>query len=235
MSRYDAVMFDLDGTLLPMDPDGFGKCYFGLLAKEVTALGYDGKAFLDTMWRGVGAMVKNDGKRKNEELFWEILASAFGDGIYKDISTIDEFYKNDFHLAKAFTGENPLAKEAIRLARNKGDKVILATNPFFPTEAVKSRLSWIGLGYGDFDFVTDYSNSGYCKPNPKYYLDVAAKNGVDPKRCLMVGNNTEEDIVAAAKAGFDTYLIIDCLICEKEMPECKSGSFADFLDFIDKA
>ena len=31
-----AVLFDLDGTLLPMDQDIFVKSYFGLLAKKLS-------------------------------------------------------------------------------------------------------------------------------------------------------------------------------------------------------
>lgn len=234
MKRYDAVLFDLDGTLLPMDYDGFLKGYLGLLSREVAHLGYDGKELVAAMWQGVAAMVKNDGTKTNCDAFWQSFAGAFGEKVYNDIPVFDKFYTEDFHKARAFTTENPLAKEAVRLAKEVGKKVILATNPIFPTEAVASRLSWIGLSYEDFDFVTDYSNSGYCKPNPAYYVDIAEKQGVDPKKCLMVGNNTEEDIVAASKAGMDTYLITDCLICEKEMPECKKGSFTEFLEFIDK-
>ena len=30
-----AILFDLDGTLLPMDQDTFIKAYFGLLAKKL--------------------------------------------------------------------------------------------------------------------------------------------------------------------------------------------------------
>lgn len=234
MKKYDAVMFDLDGTLLPMDYDGFLKGYLGLLSKEVARLGYEAKALVDAMWQGFGAMTENDGTKTNCDAFWQSFAGVFGEKVYKDIPAFDAFYKNGFHKARAFTKENPLAKEALRLAKKAGEKVVLATSPIFPTGAVESRLSWIGLGYSDFDFVTDYSNSGYCKPNPKYYLDIAEKIGVDPQRCLMVGNNTEEDIVPAASVGMDTYLITDCLICEKEMPECKNGSFSDFTKFIDK-
>ncbi len=234
MSKYDAVLFDLDGTLLPMDYDSFLKGYLGLLSKEVAHLGYEAKALVGAMWQGVAAMTKNDGTKTNCDAFWQSFAGVFGEKVYKDIPAFDAFYKNEFHKARAFTTGNPLAKEALRLARKAGEKVVLATSPIFPTEAVESRLSWIGLGYSDFDFVTDYSNSGYCKPNPKYYIDIAEKIGVDPERCLMVGNNTEEDIVPAASVGMDTYLITDCLICEKEMPECKNGSFSDFIKFIDK-
>lgn len=33
--RIKTVMFDLDGTLLPMDQDQFTQYYFGLLAKKL--------------------------------------------------------------------------------------------------------------------------------------------------------------------------------------------------------
>ena len=31
---FDAILFDLDGTLLPMDQDAFTKAYFTLLSKK---------------------------------------------------------------------------------------------------------------------------------------------------------------------------------------------------------
>ena len=34
------VLFDLDGTLLPMDQEVFVRTYLGLLAKKMAALGY---------------------------------------------------------------------------------------------------------------------------------------------------------------------------------------------------
>ena len=33
-----AVLFDLDGTLLPMDQDKFVECYFGLLCKKMATI-----------------------------------------------------------------------------------------------------------------------------------------------------------------------------------------------------
>ena len=36
-----AVLFDLDGTLLPMDQDAFTKGYFKLLAKKLSPHGYE--------------------------------------------------------------------------------------------------------------------------------------------------------------------------------------------------
>ena len=72
------VLFDLDGTLLPMDMERFTNGYFQLLTEKMAPLGYDPKALIDAVWAGTAAMVKNDGSRLNEEAFWAKFAQAFG-------------------------------------------------------------------------------------------------------------------------------------------------------------
>ena len=67
----DTILFDLDGTLLPMDNDIFTKGYFKGLAAELIPFGYDAGTLVDAVWRGTAAMVKNDGARPNCEAFWQ--------------------------------------------------------------------------------------------------------------------------------------------------------------------
>ena len=45
-----AVLFDLDGTLLPMDQERFTKTYFQLLAAKLAPLGYDPAKLVDSIW-----------------------------------------------------------------------------------------------------------------------------------------------------------------------------------------
>ena len=42
------VLFDLDGTLLPMDQEVFVKDYFGRIAAKVAPAGYDPKRLIGT-------------------------------------------------------------------------------------------------------------------------------------------------------------------------------------------
>ena len=48
------VLFDLDGTLLPMDQDLFTKKYFGALAAKLAPHGYDPEQLIKGVWAGSG-------------------------------------------------------------------------------------------------------------------------------------------------------------------------------------
>ena len=62
--KYKAILFDLDGTLLPMDNNVFVKGYFKELAKKLSPIGLEPDKLIETVWAGTKAMVKNDGLRR---------------------------------------------------------------------------------------------------------------------------------------------------------------------------
>lgn len=229
------ILFDLDGTLLPMDQDAFTRGYFKLLAKKLAPHGYDPAALVDHIWAGIAAMVKNDGSRPNEAAFWAAFAGIYGqERVQKDMPLFDAFYRVEFQQAKDLCGQNPKAKEAVEACKAAGYQVALATNPIFPTYATESRIRWAGLEPEDFALYTTYENIGYSKPNPAYYREVAARLGVLPEACLMVGNDVDEDMIAARQAGMEGFLLTDCLINRegREIASYPQGSFADFLNFL---
>ena len=100
----------------------------------------------------------------------------------------------------------------MRSLKQKGIRVILATNPLFPRIATQKRIRWAGLEPEDFEFYTTFEDIGYCKPNPDYYREVLRRADLDAADCLMVGNDVAEDMMAGAKAGLRGFLLTDCLI-----------------------
>ena len=48
----------------------------------------------------------------------------------------------------------------------------------------------------------------FVKPRVEYYMEICRKIGEAPQACMMVGNDTVNDMVAAA-AGLKTYLADD--------------------------
>lgn len=232
--KITTVLFDLDGTLLPMELEAFTNAYFGLLAKKAAPYGYDPETLAAAVWKGTKAMVKNDGAMKNCDRFWQTFAEVLGEEVLKLRPVFDGFYANEFHGVKVATGDNPLARRAVDGLKARGYDVILATNPLFPAVGIKTRLSWIGLVPEDFLEVTSYEDYSYCKPNPAYFGEILEKTGKRPEECLMVGNDTAEDL-SALELGLDVYLVTDCLINNdgRDISGIKQGSFAGFLNFAE--
>lgn len=231
--HYQAILFDLDGTLLPMDIKTFTGAYFGALTRELAPLGFPQDALFKAVWRGTEAMVRNDGQKPNADVFWETYAGLTGFARSAVEPVTDRFYSEGFHQARAATGENPLAVAAVRAAREKADRVILATNPLFPMAGQATRLSWIGLKPEDFDLVTCYTSDRFCKPNPAYYTDICQRMNLQPDRCLMIGNDDREDMYAAQAAGIPGYLVTDCRIPAPDAPWTgPQGSFAEMVDML---
>ena len=229
------VLFDLDGTLLPMDQDKFVEVYFGLLAQKLAAHGYEPKKLIGAIGAGVGAMVKNDGEKTNEEAFWTAFCNIFGEKAREDLPIFEEFYRNDFVGAKAVCGFDPQAAQTVRAVKERGFRIALATNPLFPAIATQQRIGWVGLEPEDFELITTYEDSKTCKPNPDYYREVIARLGVRPEECLMVGNDVAEDMVARS-IGMQVFLVTNCLINKgnEDLAQYPHGGFDDLLRFIDQ-
>lgn len=217
-----------------MDNEAFTMGYFRLLAAKLSPHGYEPKQLVDAIWAGTAAMVKNDGTRSNEDAFWKKFAGVYGEKALADKPLFDEFYENDFQTAKAFCGVNPKAAETVHTLKEMGLRAALATNPIFPAVATESRIRWAGLEPEDFELRTTYENIGYCKPNPDYYREIAARLGVRPEECLMVGNDVTEDMVAES-IGMQVFLLTDCLINKerKNIAKYPRGSFNQLMQFID--
>ncbi len=210
--KITTILFDLDGTLLPMDQENFIKAYFGALAKKLAPHGYEPKTLLDTIWKGTGAMVKNNGTKLNCEVFWDVFVSVYGEKGEHDSYLFDEFYEQDFDRdVRVSCGYNENASWAIKQIKDMGFRVALATNPLFPSSATMSRIKWAGLDREDFELITTYDNSRHCKPNLDYYRDIMSELGVSPEECLMVGNDVGEDMIAE-KLGMRVYLLPGDLI-----------------------
>ena len=105
------ILFDLDGTLLPMDQDEFVKYYFGLLAKKLAPHGYEPNHLVAAVWAGTKAMVENTGETTNEEVFWADFCHIFGAGARKDEPLFEEFYAADFGNVRKVCGFDPTAAE----------------------------------------------------------------------------------------------------------------------------
>ena len=228
------ILFDLDGTLLPMDQDVFISAYMKGLTLAAAPYGFEPKKLVSSVMAGTFAMVKNDGENTNETVFWKALSDIYGEEIKNQTHIFDEFYKTDFQKISLVCGNTAKANEVVQKAKSLGFRVALATNPLFPKTATFSRICWAGLNPEDFEIFTSFESSHFCKPNLSYYKEVCDALDVSPEECLMVGNDVSEDMITE-KLGMKVFLLTDCLI-NKENTDIKiypNGNFDDLISFVE--
>ena len=205
------VLFDLDGTLLPMDQDAFAEAFTRGLFGELCRLGYGADTARAALSAAIPAILKNDGTRTNEEAFLSTFESVAGARIRRDAPALRAYYREGFSAVQATCGFTPRAREILDLLHAKGIPAVLATSPIFPREATVARIGWAGLVPEDFLHITTYETSSFCKPHLGYYREILTSLSLTPQDCLMIGNDATEDMVAR-ELGMEVFLLTDCLI-----------------------
>ena len=142
-------------------------------------------------------------------------------------------YQEEFDKVRAVCGYTPEAAETVRALKEKGYRVILATNPIFPAIATQKRIRWAGMEPEDFELITTYNNIGYCKPNLDYYRAVIGKLGVKAEECLMVGNDVQEDMITE-QLGMKVFLLTRDLINrgDEDISSYPQGGFDELLEYL---
>lgn len=230
----DTLLFDLDGTLLSMDQEEFIQLYFkGLYIKFHEQ--YDFEKLKNTIWEGTELMAKNNGEITNEALFWKHFEKEMQLKKEDVIASFEDFYQNDFIIAKQATQSNPKVIEFVHQCKAKGYTLVVATNPLFPQVATKNRLKWAGFEPSDFELITTYENASFCKPSLGYYQEILTALNKKTEQAIMVGNDAIEDLVAG-ELGMKTYLVTDCLQNKKQVPyTCTfQGNWNEVIEHLNK-
>lgn len=228
-----AILFDLDGTLLPLDTDDFLRQYLKAIGQSVAHL-TDPNKFVQDLMASTYVMIENTNPHlTNEEVFWNDFLARVGVPQEVLMPVLDDFYAHKFPELVLYANPTPLSREIVEAAAQRGFGLVIATNPVFPTAAVRERMRWIGIDDHPFDLVTTYEIMHYCKPQVAYYEEILEKTGYNAAECLMVGNDPYEDLVAA-KLGMKTFLVEDYLVDRPETglsPDYR-GALADVFKLI---
>ena len=206
-----AVLFDLDGTLLPMNEPKFVAKFAHLINLKFANKGYDYDEINKVFWDAVQIVYRNDGTKNNFDLFWDCLVDHYGEDILKEKPTVEDYYNNEFRDVKTEFFPNPLAKEIVKFVRDNNLLCILATQPIFPLAGVLNRMDYVGLEESDFDYITNSENFSFVKANPKYYKEILDKFNLKADEVLMFGNHSYEDGESALANNIKTYLIDGCI------------------------
>ncbi|HOP73435.1 MAG TPA: HAD family hydrolase [Bacillota bacterium] len=229
----DTVLFDLDGTLLPLDLDSFSNIYFKEMGYAFQDL-IDPETLVKYIWAATRSMIQNTEPKTNEQTFMEHFGQLVGEDllpVYQE--RFNQFYDEGFINAQKTVSQSPYILDSINILKAKGYTLVIATNPLFPKKAIDHRIRWAGLSPEDFSYITSYERNHYCKPQLLFYQEILTHINKEPSQCLMVGNDVQEDLIAG-KLGIKTFLITDHLIHRNtcEIRSDYQGNYEAFHSFV---
>lgn len=204
-----AVLFDLDDTLLGNKVETFVPQYFHLLGRYAAAL-MPGERFIDELLACTDLTIKSqDPHLTNHQVFWQAFTHRTGlDGAETE-AFFSAFYEDQFEQLRPYTQTRPCARALLQGCFDAGLQVVIATNPLFPRRAIEHRLAWAGVPVTEFDYalVTSLENMHATKPNPAYYREILSLIDCPPQAALMVGDSWKNDILPARQVGLFTYYV----------------------------
>jgi FMN phosphatase YigB (HAD superfamily) len=179
--------------------------YLSLIQKQFSDQPF-AKSIPDWLLEGTYLMLQNDGSQTNKEKFLRFFKEKSGMSEEEIWGRFLTFYQGEFNQLRKITTPVPQAANFLQVAVKKGFKLVLATQPVFPTIALQQRLNWAGLAHLPFELITDISLMTACKPSATYYQHLLAILKTSADRCLMIGNEVETDM-AARKYCINTFFI----------------------------
>ncbi len=198
----EAVLFDLDETLLNLNLDAYVRAFSLRRVELVACIARTSAVRVAVPF--TRALVRMLGERDDDLTNLACLDGRFEEltGIPLDDPVIAgclDFYDREvfnpaMHASAAVGGRpRPGGLACLEACRALGIKVALATNPTFPEACTRERMRWAGVDGFPFDHATFIENATRAKPWGRYYEEVCAALGVSPERCLMVGNDPKND------------------------------------------
>ncbi len=189
---YQAILFDLDGTLLN------------------NRASHDGA--YEKLCKIYPHVLRSDAKEQKEALIRLYSISDPKTAYVKFCEThqwdsppaFAEFWSlwNTLYIDSAVPF--PPVKETLDFLRQNGYRIGMITNGESDFQRAKLKSSGL-LPY--FDHVIVSGEVGVKKPQAEIYQLCADAMGVDILRCLFVGDNPQTDIAGAKNAGMDSMLV----------------------------
>lgn len=206
---YQNYVFDLYGTLVDIRTNE-GKDY--LWDRMTEMFGFYGAIYKKSeLKKAYFSYIKEmEEEAKKEREYPEIdLAVVFkklfeGKGVTVDDAVIEAIMKMFRIVSTKFIRLYDGVIDLMESLKKKGKKVYLLSNA--QSNFTRPEISYLGLE-PYFDGILISSEEACKKPGVEFYNKVLQRYNLDPKKTIMIGNDSISDIKGAFDAGLDSLYI----------------------------
>lgn len=187
LSRFDAVIYDMDGVLIDSEPLW--------------------KIAMEAVFKEVGCpLTRSDFEKTVGLRIDEVVRYWYTYQPWPEVSpeAVEQRIVDGMGQLIRQHGEPlPGVLESLRFFKEKGLKIGLATSSY--EVLIEAVLDVLGIA-SHFDFTHSAEHETYGKPHPAVYLHTAEKLGVDPTRCLVI-----EDSINGVISGKAARMTVLCV------------------------
>lgn len=205
--RYDMVMFDLYGTLVDIRTDEESEEAWEELRRFLDDAGahYDNATQLRDRFMGARALATAVPANRDPEWFEPDLLPVYramfslrgmraGERLSREAAWV--FRRASTRLIWLYPG----ALDMLAALKDAGLRVVLVSNA--QSCYTRPELELLGLDKA-LDRIMISSEEGVKKPGAEFFRRALEREGVEPERAVMVGNDEQCDILGARSAGVD--------------------------------
>ena len=219
--RYTDIVFDLYGTLVDIHTEEnelvWDKCaiFFGFCG--VKCSGAELKSAFEIAMSRREAQAGRSYECFPDIPFEQVMSQLLQDGGVEQNADALGFQAAQLFrvLSIEYIRVYPLVMEALERLRKKGFRLWLLSNAQRVFTAYELRH--LGLD-GQFDGIYLSSDYGCRKPDERFFGALLTERGLDPGRCLMIGNDRSTDIAGARRVGMATLYMHTALTPADQAP-----------------
>jgi len=205
--RINTIFFDAADTLFYIER-GLGNTYASVAKKyggdphpENLKKAFS-KAFTSAPPLAFGS-VSDEERKVLEKNYWRDIV----ENVYKDVGMFEEFDAHFDELFEVFRSEAwaifPETKGVLGSLKEKNYKLGIISNFDSRVYDVMNALEI----HKYFDTLVISSEAGYAKPDPNIFHLALKEMDVDPKECLHIGDNIQNDFHGARALGIQALLL----------------------------
>ncbi len=204
-----AVFLDLDDTLVESNTAQSFPAYLKMLG-EFGASVAPPDVFVRHIMASYAAVLGDwDATQTLYEKFMPLMSMATGHDAKGLAELFTAFYADCYSILRPMVKPRAASRTLLDYLFSHNYQVAVATNPGLPESAIYQRMEWgeVPADREPFALITTLESMHFGKPHPEYYEEIMARLAINPGEAIMVGDDWDNDMVGAAKAGLLTYWI----------------------------